>query len=748
MTGVAYAESVTTDASGDFSFTVEGGTYSFVASHAGFESYENPSLVVDDDLVMDITLDTLETPVLALNPPANLQATNRPCYPEFIYVSWRQPTNGDTLLLSHTGGNMSCGEWDPYVWYSPYGYPGGGYAMPFVAPASGALLTKISLDIATLLPGTQTTFHIWAEDDSGGPGADMITPITVTFSSTVDFETYEVEIDPPLEVGTDPFYVGWFDVAEYPNCIFVRQDYTTPDTLTWIYYALDSAWEWFGDRVNSCDIDFAIEAYVVDTSSSRAPITATPMREALQHTKVSHTRSIDQDYTFIEREPLRGPEFEGYSTPRMRPMEDPEGYRLYRHSTSFTDTTVATLIATTDDTIYGYVDTAITPGTDYYYGIVADYADGSSDLSNLAIGYTNTGPEENQILLIDWAGGKTIEVDLGWEWDPSDSLVNFLVDVGIPLDSITVTGEHDRLYVTDLVDDSDLPLYDLVIIEWNPLSSSGWLGPRPRNAEWHILRNYLVNGGQLFIEGADAMQILSTDGAAAADNQYDSLYSLLGVDYYDQGINSLDTGNVLQLTGNAPLYSPFTEDYSLGHISDFGIDEFEHAMGSGGFTVLTSQLTTPLPHLSNGRGVWNENATYLCNTYVQSPYFASIIDIPVGTTANIVRQLMQAFEVVGIQEKPTDLPDEVTMFGNIPNPFNSSTVIEFKVDEYAPVELTIYDLLGNKVNTIVTGAFKPGTQRVIWDGTDAEGYSVESGIYFYKLTTNTGSVTKRMVLLK
>ncbi len=748
MIGVGFADSIVTASTGSFSFDVEAGTYTFTASHAGYVTYNNPSLNVTSDLVLTPTLDTLDIPVVSLNPPANVQATNRPCYPEFIYVNWREPTLGDTLLLSHAGRGISCGENDPFIWYSPYGYPGGGYAMPFVAPTVDAMLTKVSIDLATLTPGTQTRIHIWAEHDSGGPGADMITPLTITFPTTVDFETREFVIDPPLHVGTDVFYVGWIDVGEYPNCIFVRQDYTTPDTLTWIYYARDSVWDWYGNSVNNADIDFVVEAYVTTTSGSRSSEITMPLNEALQHTKVRSTRDLQSYHNFVEREPLGIEEIER-STPRMRPMEDPVSFRLYRHTSAFSDTAVATLIAVLPDTIVGYIDTAITPGTNYYYGMVANYASGASPLSNIAVGYTNVSPAPNRILIIDWAGGETIEEGLGWAWDPTDSLYNLLLDLGVPASDITVTGEHDRLYVTELLDASDNPLFDLIIIEWNPLSYSGWLGPRPRVAEWHILRDYLYNGGQMFIEGADAMQILSSNGATAANNSYDSLFTIFGVHFYDMGIGSLE-GNVRQLTGTTPLFSPgFTKDYSMGHISDYGVDEFEHRLGTGAFTVLTSQLTAPMPNASNGRGVWREHTGYDCKTLCTSTYLASIIDIPVGTTAGIAIQIFDAFGIVdNIDEKPFELPQEISLFGNVPNPFNAATAIEFKVEEYTNVELSIYDMLGKKVNTLVDESFKPGVQKIIWDGTNAEGRSVESGIYFYKLTTNTGSTTRRMVLLK
>jgi len=750
LSGLTYNDTVTTGTSGAFSFAdiPDGSSLNFSATHTGFEAFDT-TLDVTSDITLNRELDTIIAP--GYNPPSNVQATNRPCYPDFIYVSWDVPMQGDTVLLSHTGGNMSCGYWDPYVWYSPYGWANGGFAMPFVGPSAGAQLTKIRFDIATIMGGITTNFHVWAEDpDSGGPGADLVTPISVTFPSAVNFEWYEIEIDPPVTVGTDVFFVGWIDETDYPNCIFVRQDYTTPDSLTWIHYATDDVWAWRAEYVDECDIDYAIECFVVDGARAR-PEPIEPMAERLQQTKVLKHRDPDTVPTArLPREAIHAPE--GYRPSRglMRPMEDATAYRLYKSTTPFSDTTAATFVAEFDDTVFGYVDTAITPGTTYYYGMVAVYPGGVSSLSNVSAGFTDDSPDPTDVLIIDWAGGWNIEDSLGWAWDPTDTLVELLAGHGISGDSVAITGEHERLYVIELTDD-DTTLYNLVIIEWNPLSNSGWLGPRPRVAEWHKIYDFLMKGGNLFIEGPDAMEILSSDGATPANNPYDSLFSLLGVTYYDQGVASLDTGNVMTLEGSGPLFSPgFDVDYMFGHISDFDVDEFEHA--GGAFTVLNSQISSPPPppHLSTGRGVWNPaTAPAVYKTYVTSTYLASIIDIPSGTASGILLDVIKGFwPEFGIDEKAISLPGEMTLFGNFPNPFNAATEILFELSKPAEADLSVYDMMGHKVTTLGSGPLKDGYHKVVWDGTDTEGYPVESGIYFYKLTTDAGSVTRRMVLLK
>lgn len=100
---------------------------------------------------------------------------------------------------------------------------------------------------------------------------------------------------------------------------------------------------------------------------------------------------------------------------------------------------------------------------------------------------------------------------------------------------------------------------------------------------------------------------------------------------------------------------------------------------------------------------------------------------------------------VGIEDNYEYLPRAVEIMRNYPNPFNSRTVIELNLadNEYGKVE--IFDLAGGLVRTLFEGR---GQQRLIWDGTDNAHQPVASGIYFYKLTTDSRSVAKRLTLLK
>ena len=86
---------------------------------------------------------------------------------------------------------------------------------------------------------------------------------------------------------------------------------------------------------------------------------------------------------------------------------------------------------------------------------------------------------------------------------------------------------------------------------------------------------------------------------------------------------------------------------------------------------------------------------------------------------------------------------------NFPNPFNPETTIEFSVLDAGKVTIEVYNILGEKIQTLVNSDFLPGTYSTVWKGTDSSGKSVSSGIYFYKLTANsTYTSTQKMLLLK
>jgi len=85
---------------------------------------------------------------------------------------------------------------------------------------------------------------------------------------------------------------------------------------------------------------------------------------------------------------------------------------------------------------------------------------------------------------------------------------------------------------------------------------------------------------------------------------------------------------------------------------------------------------------------------------------------------------------------------------NHPNPFNPQTSIKYTVAHEGHVELAVYSLNGRRVRTLVSETRTVGEHRVVWDGTDANGLKVPSGMYFYKMSSGGETSTRKMTLVK
>jgi hypothetical protein len=100
------------------------------------------------------------------------------------------------------------------------------------------------------------------------------------------------------------------------------------------------------------------------------------------------------------------------------------------------------------------------------------------------------------------------------------------------------------------------------------------------------------------------------------------------------------------------------------------------------------------------------------------------------------------------EEHDIAVPDRYHLSQNYPNPFNPITTITFRLPKEEKMSLKIYDVTGRLIKTLIHGKTDAGNYRVMWHGTDEDGKSVSSGVYFYKLETEDYSSVKRCVLLR
>ena len=106
------------------------------------------------------------------------------------------------------------------------------------------------------------------------------------------------------------------------------------------------------------------------------------------------------------------------------------------------------------------------------------------------------------------------------------------------------------------------------------------------------------------------------------------------------------------------------------------------------------------------------------------------------------------FAPVSIDNKNGAVPQSFHLDQNYPNPFNPVTTLRYDLPENSLVNITIYDMLGREVKTLINQTQNSGYKSLIWDATNDYGEPVSAGLYLYRIRAGDFRQTKKMVLLK
>lgn len=233
--------------------------------------------------------------------------------------------------------------------------------------------------------------------------------------------------------------------------------------------------------------------------------------------------------------------------------------------------------------------------------------------------------------------------------------------------------------------------------------------------EVSALNSYLSNGGKLYVEGTWELFNLPPYGPLYNMRPWFSL--------------NKPSANVDKVASNITGYD-FLSSFSLSY--------------SGFFKTITALKP------QNSIPIWKEAETCIG---VYNPSYGSGgqaigVIFPFGGVVGKGNrtQVMNAYldVLVSVDNETIHHPIAFNLIQNYPNPFNPKTVISYQLPTLIKVELSIYNILGQKVHNLVSKKQPAGTYKVEWD---AAGFA--SGIYFYKLSTTNGySKTKKLVLLK
>jgi hypothetical protein len=145
----------------------------------------------------------------------------------------------------------------------------------------------------------------------------------------------------------------------------------------------------------------------------------------------------------------------------------------------------------------------------------------------------------------------------------------------------------------------------------------------------------------------------------------------------------------------------------------------------------------------------NGDAEFVCTTDVpfsDGQYITATATDASGNTSEFSLCLL----VTPVTSAETEnTPTVAALYQAVPNPFNPSTTIRFDVpDGGVRVQISVYDVAGRLVKTLVDDRLDAGRRQVTWDGRNQTGSPVASGMYFYRMTTESYAATHKMLLLK
>lgn len=129
--------------------------------------------------------------------------------------------------------------------------------------------------------------------------------------------------------------------------------------------------------------------------------------------------------------------------------------------------------------------------------------------------------------------------------------------------------------------------------------------------------------------------------------------------------------------------------------------------------------------------------------------FAIVAAGSVAELYDAVTQSRQKYDIATeIESDIVELPNGYSLGQNFPNPFNPETVIPFSLATTQTVRLELFNLLGQLVSVPVDGVLPAGSHELVWNATNQSGAEVASGVYFYRLTTEQGTSSKKMLLVR
>lgn len=251
-------------------------------------------------------------------------------------------------------------------------------------------------------------------------------------------------------------------------------------------------------------------------------------------------------------------------------------------------------------------------------------------------------------------------------------------------------------------------------------------------------------------------------------NNCQDRYNYAGID--DNALNGYDANDLPELTppndDYVTLFFPhpewdyykanYTKDIRNSDLSDNEWDFVVETNQSGEavlswFGVEDAQNSLLLKDMETNTVIdMNEQSEYVFNTQGVKGKDNSFGSVVYNSDGQKDGSYHFKFIVVntGVEPGIPEIPTNYGLSANYPNPFNPRTVIKYQLPKADNVKISVYNIKGQLIKRLVDEKKEAGYHNVIWDGTDAEGRLVGSGIYLYRIECDEYNASRKMILLK
>ncbi|MCL2064647.1 MAG: S8 family serine peptidase [Candidatus Cloacimonetes bacterium] len=309
-------------------------------------------------------------------------------------------------------------------------------------------------------------------------------------------------------------------------------------------------------------------------------------------------------------------------------------------------------------------------------------------------------------------------------------------------------GNHTEIWVGYFKEQSECPLYALQDIEpWLvSIKTQRWSMDRRSNVDvWSSGEtNPLLNFGEavVLIYKDDEERFFTWQVSETATTERYEHPMVTYFDYEEQ-------------IDYVPIYVHLPEEMSIKGIGEVAMSVNGKIVGAepimgeiiqiNGYIMDMDLENAEVEFLYHEYGSRSEPRTirnnYLVLNQAENVFQARTLDLNNGSF----------FHVVSFKEGDVhvpEIPEKTFLEGNFPNPFNPFTTIRYHLSQKENVSLRIYNIRGQLVKTLVNETQEAGVYSVVWEGDNARGNSVASGVYFYRFETSVGVEVQRMMLLK